>query len=262
MLPLCISGSLKWTGSMKVSLLPCLVNNFVSLRFFNDISTGCYLFSLYGRSTTHRQANIFKSRKTHSQSSSHIFLRKPVGLGCYKQSCPWPCAEDSPRRSSHFSCWLPFVWDVVMATALLRVFATVLPCPLVLMATESDLEEASGFTSLTLPEQEHLGWDEIGSHGDSMGSRLDPSLAHAGTRHFLLLSAASFSSGHFSILCPEPLWMERLCVPLLTSDFSFNFRALSRSQMRKKSVTIPYYCKLKVLVFSCGSTFIKGRKDH
>lgn len=162
MLPLCINGSLKWAGSMKVSLLPYLVNNFVSLGFFNDISTGYYLFSLYWRSTTHRQANIFKSRKTHSQSTSHIFLRKPVGLGFYKQSCPWPCAEDTPRHSSHSSCWLPFVWDVVMATTLLRVFATVLlPCPLVLMATESDLEEASGFTSLTLPEQKHLGWDEI-----------------------------------------------------------------------------------------------------
>lgn len=250
---------------MKVSLLPYLVNTFVSLRFFNDISTGCYLFLLYWRSTTHRQANIFKSRKTHSQSTSHIFLRKPVGFGFYKQSCPWPCAEDSPRRSSHFSCWLPLVWDVVMATALLGLFATVLPCPLVLMATESDLEEASGFTSLTLPwaEASGLGWNICpGSHGDSMGSRLDPSLAHAGTRHFLLLSCCVFQFRPFLYPLPwAPVDEEALCTFAHLWLF-IQLQDFIKSQIRKKLETIPYYSDLKVLVFSCGSSFIKGRKDH
>lgn len=138
----------------------------------------------------------------------------------------------------------------------------------VFIATESNLYEASGFASSTLPwaEAPGLGWNICpGSHGESMGLRLEPQFCTCWYPPFpASLMLHLFSSGHFCILCPKlsSQWMKRLCVPLLLSAFPSNFRTLSKSQKRKKSETIPYYSTLKVLVCSCGSTFRKGRKDH
>lgn len=162
--------------------------------------------------------------------------------------------------------------DVVMATTFLRVFATVLfSCPF-LSPHSHRIRSRRGFRLCLINRFPPLGrstWAGMSYlprvtwriHVVKARSPVSLMLVHALS---CLSSAASFGSGHFCILCPKLQcpWTKRLCVPLLLSPFPFNFRTSSRSQMRKKFETIPYYSTLKVLVCSCRSTFLKGRKDH